>query len=181
MKDNDIIDLYRQRDEAAIEATKEKYGGLCFSVAYNILGDRGEAEEVVNDTYLGVWNSIPPHLPQILSAFVVKIARNLSLKRLRHNTADKRNGVVGELFESICDSNTVDSVIEEKELASAIDRFLRELKPEERIVFLRRYFFFDSVFEIADRMGATESKIKMQLLRTRQKLAQYLEQEGIYL
>lgn len=183
MDDKRIIDLLWLRDEAGLEATKQKYGRLCYSVAYNILGDTRDSEEAVNDTYLGVWNSIPPHRPDILSSFIIRITRNVSLKLFRRKTAEKRRSNVGEsieeLGECIPDTANVDSVLEAKELSVYIDRFLRELKESDRIVFLRRYWFCDSIADIAKRFGASEGKIKMQLCRTRQRLQKYLSEEGV--
>lgn len=185
MEDSKIIDLFWQRDESAIEETRRKYGNFCYSVAYNILGDSHDSEEAVNDTYLGAWNSIPPHRPDVFSSFIARITRNISLKIQRYKYADKRNCNMSESLEELGDcipvSVTVESEIETKALAEHIDSFLRGLKRDERIVFLRRYWFCDSVADIAKRYGASESKIKMQLFRTREKLLRYFEQEGVNL
>ncbi|MBR6513957.1 MAG: RNA polymerase sigma factor [Clostridia bacterium] len=183
MDDKRIIELLWQRDESGLEAAKQKYGKLCFSVAYNILGDSLDSEEAVNDTYLGVWESIPPHRPDILSSFIMRITRNISLKIWRYKYAHKRQSNIAESIEELgdCIPNTedVDSAIETKELAGHIDSFLRSLKEIDRVVFMRRYWFGDSITDIAKRMGASEGKIKMQLCRTRQKLKEYLDKEGV--
>lgn len=183
MDDSKIIDLFLKRDENAIEHTRQKYGGLCYSVAYNILRDPEDSEEAVNDTYLGVWNAIPPHTPVIFSSFIARITRNISLKIWRYKHADKRQCNVtdslNELGECIPESDNVESVLECKELGEHIDRFLRTLKDRERVIFLRRYWYCDSVREIADKLDIGESKVKMQLMRTRQKLRSYFEKEGI--
>ena len=185
MDDKRIIELLWQRDEAGLEATKQKYARICYSVAYNILGDPRDIEEAVNDTYLGVWDSIPPHRPDILSSFIMRITRNVSLKIFRRRTAEKRQSNTGEsieeLGECIPHPTSVESAVETKELAAYIDSFLRSLKETERIAFVRRYWFCDSIAEVAKRMGASEGRIKMQLCRTRQKLKEYLEKEGISL
>ena len=183
MDDGKIIDLFWQRDESAIDETRRKYGKLCYSVAFNILGDSRDSEEAVNDTYLGVWNAIPPHKPVIFSSFITRITRNISLKIWRYKYAEKRGcNVVAsleELGDCIPADSSIDDEIDVKELSVHIDAFLRTLKENERVVFLRRYWFCDSIADIAKRFGASEGKIKMQLCRTRQKLREYLDKEGI--
>ncbi|MBQ3183768.1 MAG: RNA polymerase sigma factor [Clostridia bacterium] len=183
MEDKRIIELLWQRDESGLEATRQKYGRLCYSVAYNILGDSRDSEEAVNDTYLGVWDSIPPHRPDVLSSFLMRITRNISLKIWRYKYAEKRAcniaASLDELGECIPNAENVEKALEAKELSVYIDRFLRELKESDRIVFLRRYWFCDSIADIAKRFDASEGKIKMQLCRTRQRLQKYLNEEGI--
>ncbi len=183
MEDSIIIEQFWQRDEAAIENTRQKYGGYCYSIAYNILCDPLDSEEAVNDTYLGVWNAIPPHKPDIFSSFIARITRNISLKKWRYKHTEKRScdltSALEELGECIPSSEDVEQTIQTKDLARHIDSFLRTLSEKDRIVFLRRYWFCDSVCAIAERFGASEGKIKMQLYRTRQKLREYFEKEGI--
>ena len=183
MEDKRIIELLWQRDESGLEAARQKYGRLCYSVAYNILGDPQDSEEAVNDTYLGLWDSVPPHRPDILSSFIMRITRNISLKIWRYKYAEKRACNVAasldELGECIPSAQSVESALDSRQLSVHIDRFLRGLKENDRVVFLRRYWFCDSISDIAGRTGASEGKIKMQLCRTRRKLKEYLDKEGI--
>ncbi len=183
MDDSKIIELLWNRDESGIDETRRKYGGYCYSVAYNILGDRHDSEEAVNDTYLGVWNAIPPHKPDIFSSFIARITRNISLKIWRYKYAQKRGCSMAESLEELGDcipaSSSIENEIETKELSVHIDAFLRTLKENDRVVFLRRYWFCDSIADIAKRFGSSESKVKMQLYRTREKLLKYFEKEGI--
>lgn len=186
MDDNKIIELYWTRDERALEATRTKYGHYCYTIAYNILHNREDSDECVNDTYLGAWNSIPPHRPQLLSTFLGKITRNLSLKQLRTRSAQKRGGgeaalALEELEECIPSQSSTEEAILEEELTKTLDIFLRTLPETERRIFLCRYWYFDSISAICIRYGFGKSKVKMILLRTREKLRHYLEQEDIYL
>ena len=185
MDDKMIIDLYWGRNEAAIEETKNKYGGYLYSIAYGILGNPFDCEEALNDTYLGVWNSIPPARPSVFSSFIARIARNLSLKKYRHRTAGKRGGNIGSVWDELSDiipsSESVDSALEAKELSVHIDRFLRTLGDTERIIFMRRYWFFDPVADIASKLAISESAVKTRLFRTRNKLMEYLKKEDICL
>ncbi|MBE6541007.1 MAG: sigma-70 family RNA polymerase sigma factor [Ruminococcaceae bacterium] len=184
MDDVKIVRLYWDRNEDAIPATAEKYGSYCTSIAKNILGNEEDAEECVNDTYLNAWNSIPPHRPSILSAFLGKITRNLSFNRYKHNSADKRGGgelpaVLDELSELVFDSNNVEQELNTKELANAIDKFLDTLSPKKRSIFVCRYWYTDSVSEIAARYGMKEGAVSMTLNRLRKKLHNYLLERGI--
>lgn len=186
MEDSLIINLYWQRDEAAITATGEKYGRYCYTISYNILRNNEDAEECVNDTYIGAWNAMPPEHPQNLSLFLGKITRNLSLKRWRAKTAEKRGGgevplALDELEECIASGNTIDEHLRAEELAGIINEFLAGLAVMERRVFMCRYWHFDSVRDISDRFGFTQSKVKMMLKRTREKLLRHLEKEGIWI
>lgn len=185
MEDNRIIQLYQTRDEQAIPATKEKYGAYVRSVAYRILRNNEDAEECENDTYLGAWNAIPPAEPRVLSAFLARISRNLAVSRLRARNAEKRGGdqvtlSLDELAECIPDEQGFGDAPEENVLAELLDRFLRTLPETERRVFLCRYWRCDAVSEIAKQFGFGQSKVKMMLLRTRNKLRTFLEQEGAY-
>jgi len=181
MDDASIIELYFGRDEQAIRETAAKYGGLCFSVANNILGCREDAEESVNDAYLAVWNAIPPAKPDSLRAFVCKIARNQSLKRLEYNTAKKRlSGTLvpfSELEELLTDGNPPPDVSAE-ELGRLIGDFLQTQSADARCVFVRRYWYFDKVSDIAKRYSFGESKVKSLLSRTRGRLKRFLIKEG---
>lgn len=186
MEDERIIDLYWAREESAIAETNTKYGNYCRSIAQHILNNSEDSEECVNDTWLRAWDSMPPTRPDFLSAFLGKITRNLSISRYRMNHARKRGSgetdlLLLELEECIPASKTVEEEIEGKETAEAINRFLYGIDEESRNMFVRRYFYVDSVKEIAERFDASESKVKSQLFRTRNRLKDYLEKEGIVL
>jgi len=186
MEDKQIIELYNERSEAAISETAEKYGKYCYTIAYHILDNEQDSEECVNDTYLKTWETIPPQYPNKLSAFLGKITRNLALNRYRYYIREKRgkNQVVfalGELQECIPDSNKVEQTIEKKYLIEVLNRFLYDLPVEKRMIFLRRYWYLSSIQEIAKDYEMSESKVKMTLLRVRNKLKQVLEKEGIVL
>lgn len=184
MEDKEIIDLYLGREEAAISATAEKYGNYCYTVAYNILYNKEDAEESVNDTYLGAWNSIPPHKPEVLSSFLGKITRYVSLKRHRDKHAQKRGG--GELslaYEELADcipaNHDIVADLEAKEIARYINDFLSVLPATERHVFICRYWYFDSIASISRQFGFRETKVKSMLFRTRTKLRNKLIKEGV--
>ncbi|MCR5754315.1 MAG: sigma-70 family RNA polymerase sigma factor [Acetatifactor sp.] len=185
MDDKQIVDLYWQRNETAISETEKKYGRYCFSIAANILHNNEDARECVNDTFFGAWNAMPPHRPVILSTFLGKITRRLSLKRWRNKTADKRGGgsiaiSIDELEDRIPSGKNIDDSIESAELTGIINAFLDNLPVSERRVFLRRYWYFDSIGDISSRYGFTESKVKMMLKRTRDKLLVCLQKEDIW-
>ena len=180
MDDRSVIELYFARDERAIRETEQKYGRLCHSIARNILGNAQDAEECVNDAYMGVWNAIPPARPDDLGAFVCRVVRNLSLKRLRALSRQKcsREMTVSlSKLEEILPDEAVDG--REGEVAAAISAFLRSQSEDVRGVFIRKYYFFDSVAEIAKRYGFSPSKVKSMLYHTREKLKVYLTKEGI--
>ena len=186
MEDIQIVDLYWQRNEDAIHETKRKYGPYCYGIAFNILFCREDALESENDTYLAAWNSMPPHKPELLSGFLGKLTRRISLDKWRKRTAQKRGGStvvlsLDELSECIPDTHSIEDQIETAELAQIIDAFLRTLTPAERNVFLCRYWYLDSVADIGKQFGFTQSKIKSMLLRTRQKLRTYLEEREVFL
>jgi len=179
MDDTKIVQLYWDRNEQAIPVTADKYGNYCTSIAKNILGNREDAEECVNDTYLNAWNSMPPHRPSILSAFLGKITRNLSIKRYKYNTTDKRGGgqllgVLDEISNLVSETDDVEQEFSSKELIKAIDTFLGTLSAEKRGIFIRRYWYFDSISDIANRFGMTENNISVTLNRLRLKLHNYL-------
>ena len=183
MEDSQIVQLYWDRDEQAIPHTAEKYGGYCLSVAGNILGNSKDAEECVNDTYLNAWNAIPPHRPQVLSAFLGKITRNLAFNRHKCNTADKRGGgeaaaVLEELAEVVSGKDNVEQEVDRGELVSAIDAFLKRLPADRRSMFVCRYWYFDSVSSIASRFGMTENHVSVTLNRLRFKLRHDLLERG---
>lgn len=186
MDDRTIISLYLERKEDAISATRRKYGSLLRSLALRIAGNAQDAEECENDTYLSAWNSIPPTVPSLLSAYLSRIVRNHALKRLRASSAQKRGEgeailSLDELGDCIPSESSFAEELEAKELADLIDAFLRTLPAQSRVMFVCRYFHCFSVAEIAERQGFTQSKVKMTLLRTRQALAAHLKQKGVFL
>lgn len=182
MDDLMIIQLYFERNEKAIIETDKKYGHLCFNIAIHILGNDEDSQECVNDTYWGLWNKIPPTKPNNFMAFICKITRNLSLKRLNYNKAIKRTPECFVSFhelENILTDNAVMPNTETEEIGKLISNFLRCQKADARNVFIRKYWFFDSISEIAAQYSFTESKVKNMLYHTRNKLKEYLKKEGI--
>jgi len=182
MEDLQIIDLFFDRNEQAIQETDAKYGRLCFSVANKILDSNEDSEECVNDTYLRAWNEIPPTRPNHFSAFLCKITRILSLKKLEFANAMKRTAsivVSFEELEGVLHDERVAPGTEAVELGVLISNFLRREKVDARNVFLRKYLFFDTVEEIAERFGMNENTIKSMLFRTRNRLREYLRKEGV--
>ena len=164
MTDEEIIELFFARSESAIRELDAKYGRACHTVSYNILNDRQDAEECVNDAYLGTWNAIPPQRPNPLLAFVCVLVRRYSIMRYRANTAKKRNSLYD---------------VEMKELARVIEEFLDTLSPKNRIVFMSRYWFTDSYERIAARTGLSEKNVSVRLVRIRKQLREYLAERGI--
>jgi len=184
VEDARIVELYWQRDEAALEETQAKYGRYCYGIAMQILHNSEDAAECENDTYLRAWHSIPPHRPRELSAFLGAITRRLSLDKWRYSHADKRGGSqvavsLHELEECIPDGKAVDETLAAQELAAILSSFLRGLPRTECDVFLRRYWYFDSIEAIGLRYGFGQSKVKMMLKRTRDRLLVRLEKEGV--
>lgn len=182
MEDIEIIELYFSRDESAIGEMEKKYGKLCRRIAMNILRNELDAEECVNDTYLETWNSIPPHRPRVLSAFLGSITRRRSVSRLRSRTALRRGGgVADEALEELGECVGTMSAEEEFDrlaLSRVLEGFVRSLEETERYVFLRRYWYAEPITDISESLGFTESKVKSMLFRTRKKLAHELEKEG---
>lgn len=186
MDDRHIVELYWQRDEQAIAETAAKYESYCMKISQNILSDRADSEENVNDTYLHAWNAIPPQRPRQLSAFLGKLTRNLSLSRYRARTAQKRGGgqtplVLGELAELVSDADTVEQQLAYRELVAALNAFLGTLRAEKRALFLRRYWYFDPICDIAARFGMTENNVCVTLSRLRQQLRRALTEGGFTL
>ena len=183
MTDAQIIDLFFERSEQAIEELAKKHGGAVSRIAYNILGNRQDAEECVNDTWLGTWNAIPPERPAPLRSFVCRIARNLAAKRYHANTAEKRNSqydlALDELDACIPDGNSVEDACEAKELAAAIDRFLDTLAYADKFLFMRRYWYADSLTDIAEMSGLRYKTVSVRLSRIKGRLKQYLMKEGL--
>ena len=186
MEDNQIIHLYFERSEEAICQTAAKYGNYCHTIAYNILQNIEDSEECVNDTYWKAWGIIPPRRPKRLAAFLGKITRNLALDRYRRYTAEKRGGgemavALEELGDCVSSGENLEAHADEMVLTDILNRFLASLSAEQRMIFMRRYWYVSSVKEIADDYGITESKVKMSLLRCRNQLKAVLEKEGIAL
>ena len=182
MEDSKIIDLFWARDEDAIRQTDAAYGRKLHKLSYRILNNREDAEESVSDTYMKAWEIIPPQRPNHFYAFLASICRHLSFHKVDWRLAAKRNAEIVSLTEEmelcIPDARR-DLELEDREIGRVMDAFLEGLPKESRLIFLRRYWHVDTIAEIAARYGMTESKVKMQLSRTRAKLRTYLEQEGI--
>ena len=182
MDDSKIIDLYFARKEDAIKHTDETYGRRLYHLAENIVKNGQDAEESVSDTYMKAWDTIPPQRPQHFFAYLAKICRNFALKRLDWKNAGKRKAEIVSLTEEMemcIPDQSRDREMEAKELGMILDRFLRTLTPENQMVFLRRYWYADTIAEIAARYGISESAVQMRLNRTRAKLCTYFEMEGI--
>ena len=182
MEDQQIIQFYWDRDEQAIQETENKYGKKLYNVAYRILETCEDSQECVSDTYLAAWNVIPPQWPEYLFAFLAKICRNLCFGRLDWLNAAKRKAEVIALtreMELCIPDIGIDRRMEGRELGEALNRFLGTISRENRMIFLRRYWFADSVEAIAERYGMTQSKVKTSLHRTRNKLSAFLAKEGI--
>lgn len=186
MEDSNIVQLFWDRIECAISETSLKYGNYCRKIAFNILSNDEDAEECVNDTYLQAWNSIPPNKPSVLSTYLGKITRNLSLNKYKLRNAKKRgNGEVAlaldELTECIPAAGSIEQELENDIVAQAIDRFLWTLEKVECNIYLRRYWYLDSISAISKQYKISNSKVKSMLHRTRKKMKSYLEKEGITL
>ena len=182
MNDSQIIALYWEKNEDAIRVTDQVYGPRLFAISDRLLHSRQDAQESVNDTYLKTWNTVPPQRPVYFFAYLAKICRNFSLARIQWNTAAKRNAEVivltREMEECIPD-RSIERRLEGEELGELLNAFLESISMENRRIFLRRYWFSDSVQEISDRYHISQSKVKTQLHRTRKMLKEFLEQEGI--
>lgn len=186
MEDSRIIDLYWARSDAALAETERKYGKYCFSIAYGILSDRQDSEECVNDTWLGAWNAMPPHRPGVLSAFLGKITRRLACSRYRAAHAQKRGGselplALDELTACLPTVPSAAQAVEDAELEASVNRFLHTLPARDCDIFLRRYWYVEPLAAIASRYGLPVNTVKTSLFRSRAKLKQFLEKEGIAL
>lgn len=186
MGDEQIVDLYWARSENAILETANRYGKYCHYIAYNILYNDEDSEECVNDTYLKAWNIIPPQRPNKLSTFLGKITRNLALDRYKYNNREKRGGgqiplVIDELAECISATDETYHTVDNMVLVDCFNHFLAALPTETRKIFMRRYWYFSSIKEIAADFSIGESNVKMILLRARKELKQVLEKEGFEL
>lgn len=185
MKDEQIIALFFQRNEKAVSAVAEKYGAYCMTISNNILENHSDSEENVNDVYSRLWQSIPPESPKILSAYIARTARNLAINRVNAaNAAKRRDGnfslSLDEVGECTPSNVSVENDAEIKDLSRMISDFLRTEKAEARKMFVRRYFYAESVTDIARRFSCGESKVKSSLMRTRERLKRYLEKEGYF-
>ncbi|MDD7267165.1 MAG: sigma-70 family RNA polymerase sigma factor [Lachnospiraceae bacterium] len=186
MDEQEIIRLYQKRDETAIRLTQERFGGLIRHVAQRILGDPQDAEECVNDAYLAVWNSIPPQQPDSLLAYTGRITRNLAINRYHQKSALKRGGglvetALEELAECLPGSMNVEEELEGRWLTECIEHFLDRQKPIKRQLFVRRYWYLESVSELTERFRLSENRVSVELYRMREKLRTYLINEGVSL
>ena len=182
MEDSKILELYFARNEDAIRHTDDTYGRRLYHLADSIVKNGQDAEESVSDTYMQAWNTIPPQKPRHFFAYLAKICRNFALKKLDWKKAAKRNAEVVSLTEEMemcIPDQSRDRELEARELGMLLDRFLRTLTPENQMIFLRRYWYVDTIAEIAARYGISESAVQMRLNRTRAKMCTYLEKEGI--
>ncbi len=186
MEDACIVNLYWARSETAIDETSAKYGKYCYTIAHNILANAEDADESVNDTYLNAWNSMPPHRPAILSTFLGKITRRISIDKWRSRSAEKRGGgeiilALDELSDCVPSGTSIEQSVEAAELGKAIDCFVMALPLMERRVFICRYWYLDPIASICEQFGFSQSKVKVMLHRTRNNLRNYLEREGFSL
>ena len=182
MDDSRIIELFFARSEQAVKELSAKYGAVCSKVAGNILRHPCAVEECLNDAYLGVWNTIPPQKPERLLAYVCRIVRNISIAKYHALTAAKRNSqydtALAELEDCFASVDTVESEVAAKELTNAVNGFLATLDQESRVMFVRRYWYADSVTAIAARLKRSENSVSVRLFRMREKLKNYLKKEG---
>ena len=183
MEDTHIVQMYWDRNETAISESAMKYGTYCTSIAQNILQNPADAEECVNDTYLNAWNSMPTHWPKQLETFLGKITRNLSFNKYKHDHAEKRGSgeitlVLDELTDCVSDTDNVEQVLDHQELIKAISSFVRSLSENKRNLFVRRYWYADSVSAIANDTGMLQGTVSKTLERTRKQLKAYLTERG---
>lgn len=185
MEDNQIIDLFFQRSEQALQGLKEKYSALCYSVARRILPDERDVEECLEDVLLKVWNSIPPERPGSLAAYLSRIARNAALDRYSYNHAEKRSTALTDAFEelagTLASSFDTEYLVQEKDFRQFLTSFLENQSKQNRIYFVRRYWYGESITEIAAAYRISEEKVKSSLFRTRNRLKSALEKEGVTL
>ena len=182
--DQNIIRLFFERSEQAIFELDNKYGKICRKLSYNILGNRQDAEECVNDAFLGAWNAIPPASPDPLLSYILKIVRNISLKAYKSKNAAKRGSrytvALDEIESVLADIKTVENTLDEKELTHIIECFLDTLTKKERVIFMRRYFFADSYADIAKQVGISEKNVSARLSLIRRKMKKYLNERGTF-
>ncbi|MCD8106999.1 MAG: sigma-70 family RNA polymerase sigma factor [Oscillospiraceae bacterium] len=182
LEDNEIIGLFNSRSEQAISETREKYGAACLTISRNILGSTLDAEECLSDALLALWQRIPPEKPEPLRAYLFRVVRNISIAKYHSNTAGKRNSfydvALDELEECLAGAGTVEQEITARELSTLIDRFLATLDEDSRMLFVRRYWYSDSVKDLAERFGTSQNNLSVRLSRIRSKLKKYLQKEG---
>ena len=185
LEDEAILEMFLRRSEEAIQELDNKYGKVCYKISYNIVNNRQDVEECMNDAYLGVWNTIPPKRPDSLLSYVCKIVRNLSLKMYYKKGAVKRSShytiAMEEIKDCIADWKTVEGEMETREFLHMIEDFLDTLTVENRVIFIRRYWFSNSCKEIGEHMGFTEKNISVRLTRIRRKMKEYLRQRGTWI
>lgn len=185
LEDEKIIELLYERSEQGLRELDIKYGKICHQLSYHITNNQQDAQECVNDAYLGAWNAIPPAKPALLSAYLCRIVRNLSLKSYYKKEAAKRNSAYAVAMEEmeacIADPNTVEALVEARDLARTIECFLDTLTVENRVIFMRRYWFADSCRDIAGLVGLSEKNVSVRLTRIRQKLKVYLTERGVWI
>ncbi len=185
MEDSKIIELFFERSEDAISALSEKYGKLCIKTAVNILGSKEDAEECVNDAYLGLWNTIPPQNPNPLVSYLLRVVRNISTAKYHSKSAKKRNSFYDVALDELCDcissGDFVEDSLDAKEIAEIIDKFLGRLDRDSRVMFVRRYYCADSLEELSKLFGISRHALSVKLSRIREKLKKELLKEGIYL
>lgn len=183
--DRQIIEMFFIRSEKAIQELDIKYGKLCYTLSFQIVNSRQDAEECVNDAYLGAWNAIPPAKPDPLLPYVLKIVRNISLKLYWRNKAEKRSSIYTAALEEIEPflpvQKTVENEIEAHELARILEKFLDTLSLQDRVIFMRRYWFADSYHDIAELTGLSEKNVSVRLFRIRKKMKQYLMEREVFL
>ena len=182
MEDFKIVDLYWERSERAISETRTKYEKMLSGISYSLLKSREDAEECVNDTYLSAWNQMPSDRPTYLGAYLSKIIRALSIDKFRSRHSKRRGGfdeLCAELDECISSGVSIEEQYDNERLVRIINRFLESLSEERRVIFVRRYFYSDTVEQIAERMRISRSKVKTSLFRMREELKQILEKEGM--
>ncbi len=184
LQDSQIIDLLFERSEKAIAELSKKYGKACMKLSYNILNNYEDAEECVNDSYLGVWEKIPPTKPNPLLTFLLKIVRNISINRFHYNKRDKRDSAytvcLEELSLSIADEGSVEGQVERKFLVKCIDEYMEQLSIDNRIIFIRRYFFMDSYENISLLTGLSEDAVRKRISRTKDGLFLFLRERGAF-
>ena len=182
MDDKQIIELYFQRDEAALSETQDKYGKYCLKIAGNILDDIEDSKECVNDTWVTVWNKIPPLVPVSLKAFLGKVVRDISLSKYRENHAEKRystmNVMLDELEDCIPSGINIEDQAEKRELIGLVNDYLESIKTEDRVLFIRRYYFRESVKDLSEEYGCSENRMTQRLLKIRRKLKVFVEKGG---
>lgn len=185
MEDIEIIDLYNSRNESAIKETQDKYGRMLHSISYNILSNNSDSEEIVNDTYNKAWNAIPPEKPTYLGAYLGRITRNLSINLWKSKRALKRyDGVdilLSELEECIPSNESLEDSLETKEITKSIDKWLDSLEKDDRVLFLKRYWYGESLNSLAKEVGTSANKLAGRMYRLRESLRKALEGEGIFI